>query len=112
MYKSFILFQSVLDPHTSSFHPRVPNPSPRRNCNTTPTHPTHSTHTTPRNLHTPNPTLHGPQALHGMLGDVDFRMLWESRNRPFTVTKMLGAIVSDAYTDPAKIEKRSVIYEI
>jgi hypothetical protein len=48
-----------------------------------------------------------------MLGDVDFRMLWESRNRPFTVTKMLGAIVSDAYSDPAKIEKRFVyIYEL
>mmetsp|Transcript_37226 Transcript_37226/g.100662 ORF Transcript_37226/g.100662 Transcript_37226/m.100662 type:complete len:462 (+) Transcript_37226:217-1602(+) len=46
------------------------------------------------------------EALHGMLGDVDYKMLWESRNRPFTVTKMLGAIVSKAYTDPVLVQNR------
>ena len=34
------------------------------------------------------------------------KLLWESRNRPFTVTKMMGAIVSDGMTSPAKVEKR------
>ena len=32
--------------------------------------------------------------------------LWESRNRPFTITKMMGAIVCDAMTDPNKLERR------
>mmetsp|Transcript_16434 Transcript_16434/g.38043 ORF Transcript_16434/g.38043 Transcript_16434/m.38043 type:complete len:454 (+) Transcript_16434:41-1402(+) len=45
-------------------------------------------------------------ALHGLLGDGPMKLLWESRNRPFTVTKMMGAIVSDGMTSPAKVEKR------
>jgi len=45
-------------------------------------------------------------ALHGLLSDADMKLLWGSRNRPFTITKMMGAIVSDAFTDPKKIQKR------
>jgi len=45
-------------------------------------------------------------ALDGYLTDLDYKLLWESRNRPFAITKMLGAIVSKAYTDPAMMERR------
>ena len=38
-----------------------------------------------------------------MLGDTDMRVLWGSRNRPFTITKMLGAIIASSFTDPQKV---------
>ena len=44
--------------------------------------------------------------LQGLLGEKDCEMLWRSRNRPFTITKMIGAIVSHAYTDPERLRAR------
>ena len=44
--------------------------------------------------------------LDGLLTEKDCEILWKSLNRPFCVTKMMGAIVSNAYTDPARLQAR------
>uniref|UniRef100_A0A7S4PQ23 Uncharacterized protein n=1 Tax=Guillardia theta TaxID=55529 RepID=A0A7S4PQ23_GUITH len=38
-------------------------------------------------------------AMKGLLGDSDLKLLWASRNRPFTIIKMMGAIIQKFYTD-------------
>ena len=40
------------------------------------------------------------EAIHGLLGDNDMALLWKTRHRPFTITKMMGAIVAKGFTDP------------
>ena len=44
--------------------------------------------------------------LDGLLTEKDCEILWKSLNRPFCVTKMMGAIISNAYTDPARLQAR------
>jgi hypothetical protein len=41
-------------------------------------------------------------AIHGLLGDGDMALLWKTRHRPFTITKMMGAIVSKGFSDPVR----------
>ena len=51
-------------------------------------------------------------AIEGLLGHNDMALLWKTRHRPFTITKMMGAIVAKGFTDPvsANVFRRKQSY--